>query len=339
MSQTMKRLLLFAAAFVTLAFLVILINQVLQLSEFAGRFHPVMGDAVFWGFIFVFGICLAVPVLLFFRLPRTLVPPEEGDEEAIREYLPRLSERLSRNPRLQGMSLSTRDDIEAALQILDTAADESIRAAGGRAFLITAVSQSGALDGVMILGLQSRLVWEVAHVYAQRPTLRDMLFLYSNVVTTAFLAMELDEAELSETFQPVLSSVLGSAASAVPGLQVASSVFVNSVMTGTANAFLTLRVGIIAQGYSRALVRPERRTLRRTAIVQAAGMLGGIATEGAKKISKAIARASGKSITGAISGVGGGIRAAGSGFAGWFTKGGGEEKEGGKEGESPGEEE
>lgn len=325
MSRTMKRLLVFAAAFVTLAFLVILINQVLQLSEFAARFHPVMGDAVFWGLIFIFGICLAVPVLLFLRLPRTLAPPEEGDEEALDEYLPRLMERLSRNPRLKGAELSSLEELEAALETLDTAAEESIRAAGSRAFLITAVSQSGALDGLMILGLQSRLVWEVAHVYAQRPTLRDMLFLYSNVVTTAFLATELDEAELSEAFQPVLSSVLGSAASAVPGLQVASSIFVNSVMTGTANAFLTLRVGVIAQGYSRALVRPERRTLRRTAIVRAAGMLGGIATDGAKKISGAIARASGKSITSAISGVGGGIKAAGSGFAGWFTKGGVEE--------------
>lgn len=321
MSKIMKRLLLFGAVFVTLALLVILINQVLQLAEFAGRFHPVMGDAVFWGLIFIFGICLAVPVLLFFRLPRTLVPPEEGDEEALRAYRLRLRERLSRNPLLQGVDVSTGESVEAALETLDDAAGESIRAAGSRAFLITAVSQSGALDGLMILGLQSRLVWDVAHVYAQRPTVRDMLLLYSNVVTTAFLATELDEAELSEAFQPVLSSVLGSAASAVPGLQVASSVFVNSVMTGTANAFLTLRVGIIAQEYSRALVRPKRRTLRRTAIVRAAGMLGGIATDGAKKVSGAIARASGKSIASAITGVGGGIKAAGDAVARRFSKG------------------
>ncbi|NIP57058.1 MAG: DUF697 domain-containing protein, partial [Gemmatimonadetes bacterium] len=164
-----------------------------------------------------------------------------------------------------------REEIEAALAALDDDAARAIKAAGSRAFLVTAVSQSGALDALVMLGLQSRLVWEVAHVYAQRPTLRDMAYLYANVLGTTFLATELDEAELSEAIQPVLSSVLGSAASAVPGLQVASAVFVNSVTSGTANAFLTLRVGIIAQEYSRALVRPERSTLRRSAIARAAG--------------------------------------------------------------------
>lgn len=155
-----------------------------------------------------------------------------------------------------------------------------------------------------MLGIQSKLVWDVARAYEQRPSLRAMASLYANVVTTAFLAGELDDAELSEVVQPVLSTILGSAASAVPGLQVASTVFTNSVISGTANAFLTLRVGIIAQEYSRALLRPRRRTLRRTAMARAAGMLGGIVAAGAGQVSSAIARATGRTITGTVTGVG-----------------------------------
>lgn len=303
MTKTLKRILVSGALLLSLSFLVILVNQTLQLADFAARFHPVAGEAVFWGLVFLFVIALAVPVFLVLRLPSPLVPPATDEGDAFERHLQRLAERLSRNPRI-GAPVTDRDDIEKALQDLDTDARTSIRAAGSRAFFVTAVSQSGALDALVVLGLQSRLVWEVAHVYAQRPTLRDMVYLYSNVLGTAFLATELDEAELSEAVQPVISSVLGSAASAVPGVQLASSIFVNSVMSGSANAFLTLRVGIIAQQYSRALVRPERSSVRRAAVTQAAGMLGAIATEGGKKVWATIMRASGRSISGAVSGVG-----------------------------------
>ena len=130
-----------------------------------------------------------------------------------------------------------------------------------------------------------------------------------------YLLLRLLLADLAEIVQPVLSTVFGSAASAVPGLQVASTVFTTSVISGTANAFLTLRVGVIAQEYSRALLRPARRTLRRAAVVRAAGMLGGIVTSGAGKVASAVSRATGRSVSGAITGVGRRMRDAGEAMA------------------------
>jgi hypothetical protein len=67
---------------------------------------------------------------------------------------------------------------------------------------------------------------------------------------------------------------------------------VNSLVDGTANAFLTLRVGIIAKRYCGALVLPERRALRRLAVSQAGQMLGAIAREGAKRVAGAFWTAS-----------------------------------------------
>ena len=319
MSTSLKRILLFGSVLALLSFAVILINQTLQLTEFAERVHPVFGQGVFWGLIFAYALCLGVPVVLLLRLPSPLIPPRTDDGPEFQEHLQLLGRRLSRNPRLRRGQITTRQEVEDALKLLDADARTSIESAGNRAFLVTAASQNGALDALVVVGLQSRLVWEIAHIYAQRPTVRDMLYLYGNVFGTAFLAAELDEAELSEAVQPVMSS--GSVASAIPGLQLASSVFVNSVMSGTANAFLTLRVGIIAQGYSRALVRPERSTLRRTAIVQAAGMLGSIATNGAKKVSSAVVRASGRSVANAWSGMGAKVRSAGEGVTARFWPG------------------
>ena len=104
------------------------------------------------------------------------------------------------------------------------------------------------------------MIWRIARVYYQRPMLRDLIRLYANVAGTAFLASELDDIDISEQVQPILSSALGPLAVMVPGVQLAASILVNSVLTGTANAFLTLRVGIIAKRYCGSLVVAERRT-------------------------------------------------------------------------------
>ena len=77
-----------------------------------------------------------------------------------------------------------------------------------------------------------------------------------------------------------------------------------SVVTGSANALLTLRVGLIASEYSRALVRPDRSVLRRAATVRAAGMLGSVVAEQAARVTRAILKASGRSVGSVLAGVG-----------------------------------
>jgi hypothetical protein len=256
------------------------------------------------GLVFLYLACLGTPIVLFLRLPSRLVPPPTEDHPAFGEHLEKLRRRLAKNPHLLEPPGESREEIEAALAALSDQADEIVKAAGSRVFLTTAISQNGSLDAILVLGLQSRLVWDVAHVYSQRPGLRDMAYLYANVVGTAFVAGEIDDVDLSERIQPVLSSVLGSVASPVPGLQTASTVFVNSVVSGSANAFLTLRVGLIAEDYCCALVRPSRKTLRNRAVSWAAPMLGSIAAAGASKVGAALAKASGRKVAGAVTGVG-----------------------------------
>ena len=313
--RTLRNVLTLVVVFLTAAVGLVLVNQSLQLALFAERFHPLAGEAVFWGLIFFFVGVVLVPLVLFLRLPGPLVPPESSDDPAFATHVARLRERLARNPALRDRTIESVEDVQAALVVLDRRAEDAIRTAASRAFLTTAISQNGALDAVIVLGIQSRLVWDIARTYEQRPSFRSMSWLYTNVAATAFLAGELDDADLAEIVQPVLSTVFGSAASAVPGLQVASTVFTTSVISGTANAFLTLRVGVIAQEYSRALLRPARRTLRRTAVVRAAGMLGGIVTSGAGKVASAVSRATGRSVSGAITGVGRRMRDAGEAMA------------------------
>lgn len=299
-----RRIVTWSAVFACLAFIVILINQVLQLSQFAAAINPTFGQVVFWLLLTLIGVGVAVPLILLVRLPPALVPPTVESGPEFDTHLALLRKRLSTNVITRGRPMASKEEVEAALGVLDAVAQEKIEQAGRRAFLTTAISQNGALDALVVFGIQARLVWDIAGVYSQRPNWRELTYLYSNVLTTAFIAGELDDADMAEAMEPALSAVLGSAAGLIPGLQIASELFVSSVMSGTANAFLTLRVGVIAREYSRAWTKPKRRTVRTLAITQAGAMLGKIVFSGAATVSGAIGRGAGKAVSGAVTGTG-----------------------------------
>ena len=317
MRRTLRQVGIMIAVLVVAAFVMFLINQTVALVALADRVHPFVGDAALWSLLALYAFCIGVPTFLLLRLPPPLRPPALQAGPEFDRFRERLAKRLRRNPHLAGRPLASPslEEIEASLAVLDAEADRITRAAAKQVFLTTAISQNGSLDAVVVLAAQSKLVLEVARVYYQRPTLRDMTYLYGNVAATAFLTSELDDIDLTAQVQPILTSMLGSAAGAIPGLQTATSLVVNSVTTGAANAFLTLRVGVVTRQYCRAVVRPERRGVRRTAVLQATRMLGGIVSEGAGTVTSAVWGASRRGIGGAAAGLGLRVKSAGAAVA------------------------
>ena len=75
-----------------------------------------------------------------------------------------------------------------------------------RVFLATAVSQSGRLDGLLVFAAQSRMVWKIALLHYQRPSVRDMINLYANVAGTAFVASEIEDININEHVEPVIGA-------------------------------------------------------------------------------------------------------------------------------------
>ncbi len=167
-----------------------------------------------------------------------------------------------------------------------------------RVFLGTALSQNGVLDMLIVLAAQITMVRRIAGLYYQRPTLRDLLYLYSNVAATAFMSYALEEIDLTEQVEPLVESAM-SGITAVPIVGAMVTPFVAATLDGTANAFLTLRVGIITSWYCAPLVRIEKKKARRQAAAQAAKLLGAIVMEGAQKIGLALTKATGKKIVSA----------------------------------------
>jgi hypothetical protein len=308
----LKKIVLFASVVVIFFFILFVINQTAQVVQLAERVTPSFGNLVFWGLLIIYAILILIPVFLFLSLPRSLTPPASEDCPQFSSYLAALKKRLASNSHLKSLELSSRQDIEEALSILGKKSDEIIQQTASTVFISTAISQSGRLDAFLVLSAQSRMIWKIARLYYQRPTLRDLIQLYANVAGTAFLASEFEDIDISEQVEPILSSSLGALAVTIPGIQLAASILVNSVLTGTANAFLTLRLGIIAKRYCGSLALSEKRALRRAASAEAAKLLGSIVRQGTTKLSKAVWKVSKGKVGGIFSGMKEAAREAGN---------------------------
>lgn len=272
----------------------LVVRETAEVVSLASLLNPALGRIVLIILLVVYALCIAVPILMLVRLRTPLEPPGEHEGERFAAYLRSLAQRLSRNPLLRDAGVSPdRASIERALTTLDDGADEHIRREASLVFLSTAISQSGRLDALLVLVSQTRMIWTVARVYAQRPGYRHMLWLYANVGATLFAAQAVEDLELGEVLEPMITPVLATAAggSTVVLAPIATLVS-DALLQGTANALLTLRVGCIAKRYCRGLPLPDRRLVRRAATREAVGMLGGVVAAHAGTVTTAIWRAS-----------------------------------------------
>jgi hypothetical protein len=309
-----KKLVLIASLFVVVSSIVFIVNQTAQVVALANTVSPWLGRFVFGVLLTIYVAVIAVPVIVFIRLPKGLVAPVDEQSEEYRGYLRRLGARLTLNPNVTCTApLDTRERIQSAMGMLDAKAEGMIRETASRLFVSTAISQNGRLDALMVLAEQSRLIYRIAHLYNQRPTLREFGGLYANVGATIFAARQLDDPNLREQIQPVFNAVLGHAAiSLVPGVAPVASMVLNSLLDGTANAFLTLRVGVICQNYCRCITAVDRSAIRRSSSLAAASMLGSIVLNSAGSVSKVIMEAAKRAGAATVESATSGIRDVGS---------------------------
>jgi hypothetical protein len=288
MKRTISTLALLGSTLIVLTFVLFVINQTAQVVQLTSAIDPALGRVVLAGLLAVYGLLVAVPVVMVLRLPRPLSPPPSRESPDYPAHLDRLRGRLRLNSHHAIKTLDQEADIEQAIGQLDQEAVRMIKATASQVFISTAVSQSGRLDALLVFSMQTRMVWKLAHLYYQRPTVRDLARLYANVAGTSFVAGELQDLDLSEQVEPVFSAVVGSLGGAVPGFQLVASIVANSILSGATDAFLTLRVGMIARRYCGALVVEQPAALRRRATSEAAQHLGAIVTEGSARVTRAL---------------------------------------------------
>ena len=188
------------------------------------------------------------------------------------------------NPRLLGVELESNEQIPLALAKLGAEADKIVMDSASAVFVSTAVMQNGRLDGLLVLAGQMRMLWRIAAVYYLRPSPRQMLYLYSNVGTNVLIADNIQSIDFAELATPIVVSIFPSMKGAIPGLQGISALLVNSMANGAANAFLTLRVGLLAKAYCEALTTPSQKAVRQSTTTRALGLVATIVKEQGRRV-------------------------------------------------------
>ncbi len=235
----------------------------LELAENISSLFNIDQSLISLIFLTIFFVSLFYPLLFLIRLPQRL-----RAEQSIKNNL----NRLRKNKVLEEKNLVS---LEKAYDTLNIEADKVIEERGKRVFYLTAISQNGALDIILVLFYQLKVILEVAKIYLQRPSVRELIYLYSNIGSSLFLSGQIEEAEYLDSVEPIISNVLGSTITLVPG----TSIIVNSVISGSSNAYLTLRLGLLTKQYCQ-YENFEVKETRRNVSIQAGTMLFKISREG-----------------------------------------------------------
>ncbi|NER83666.1 MAG: DUF697 domain-containing protein, partial [Leptolyngbya sp. SIO1D8] len=241
--------------------------------------------------LLIFAVVLVTPIVIYFKLPKPINLPE--DEAEKEKYYQQLAKRLNRNKHLNGLNLdlNKKEELDKALDVLQKKANETIQKTATSVFLTTAVSQNGKLDALTVLVTQTKMVWEISHIYWQRPAIRDILNLYANVGGTAFLASEVEDLDISRQIEPVLNAMFKSPGKSLPVVGHAAHIIMDSILEGSVNAFLTLRVGIITKRYCGTLEVFDRKKARSSAFIEASGLLKTLVVKSSGKVINSLIKA------------------------------------------------
>lgn len=281
------------AILITLSFVVFVTNQVYQVYQLTSALNTTFGLIVLWSLSITLTALFFIPAYVFLKLPKPL-KWSEGNAQSFREkYFKRL--KSNKFLKTQEVKLNSISNLDGAIQKLSTEADNITKDTASAVFLTTAISQNGKLDALTVFITQSRMVWRIAHLYYQRPSLRELSYLYGNVGAATLLASQIEDINISEQLEPVLKSfVKNSAGKVIPIIGPTANIIMDSLLEGSTNAFLTLRVGILTKRYCSSLEHLDPKKARRAALKEASGLMGALVFESSGKVVNALLKATKK---------------------------------------------
>ncbi len=192
-----------------------------------------------------------------------------------REHTEALKDFFDRN---YGERDDTIQHISSELEKRYRSLNEQIHAEALTAFVITGLSQNGKLDFISLLIINFRLVKKVVYASGFRPTYKQLIRIYYNVLASALLT-NLSEEMLDDIDLTYLTQHIK-----LPGF------FITSFIDGMLSALLTLRIGYITKYY---IIKGSngfnKKTARRYGFKNARKEIIGIAREGKEILKKKMA--------------------------------------------------
>lgn len=299
--EKLKKLFTIGLVAFLILFIIIVLNQVVSIYNNLSTINPYLG--IFAAIVTVGLLFIVVGVQIYgiFRFPKQKTLPKNPTLEEIRDFKKDYVERLKRNKYLNREGYEFHGEnidevINNAHYRLKKIAMEKIKEDANSVFITTAISQNGVLDGLAVLFTLAVMVYRITEIYENRPSARRLLSIYSHIASTVLIVGSIEDLDLiEEQLEPLLTSLLGSSIlSAIPGAVNVTALVTNSLVEGSVNALLTLRVGIVTQRYLESFEDVDKRILRRGATYESTKYLGAIIARNGANVVKAITKAAKK---------------------------------------------
>lgn len=296
-----KKLFFFSSIALGLFLFIFVLNQFVLFYDLLSRIHPYLALTM-TGLLVVTTFYLIIKVIILWtKSSKLVILPENPTQEEKEHYYQMMMDFLKKNENLKKInfddkSLSQEKLVDLGFKKLDDLSSPVIQTTASEVFLSTAISQNGSLDSIVVLVTLIKMVWKLASIYQTRPTLKSLGKLYMQVASVVFMARTIEDSDLIESqIEPLITTILGeSLASAIPGMVPITNIIVSSLMEGSLNALLTLRVGIITQSYL-GMEKPESKSfIQKNASLQALGQIGIILKDNGKIVAKSVMRAAKK---------------------------------------------
>lgn len=280
-----------------LILLIIIFNQLVLLYHNLSYFNKYLGLIVPGLVVVLLAFIVGINIYALLKYPKTQRISDNPTREELEAYKEAYLERLKKNRTLRALGHEFKEasidgQIQSANEILKVQAMEIIKDNANSVFLTTAISQNGVLDGLSVLYSLGLMIYRLVDLYENRPGFYRLIFIYGQVASVVLAVGAIEDLDLIEDqLEPIIASLLGSSfISAIPGGTSTASFIVNSLVEGSVNALLTLRVGIVTSRYLSATEDLDKGQLRAGALMEATPYLGSIIASNGKKVILAITR-------------------------------------------------
>lgn len=289
-----KRLLIFVLGSLFLFLVIFIFNQSYIFANFISFGNKYIFYSVLLILFFLLIFILFLPILIFFRYKNEEVHLDKNNAEQYEIELLKLLRYLKRNKCLIQKNFLWDDNeivevqISEAYKVLSIEANKIIKKEANSVFFSTAVSQNGLLDALFVLCSLIRLIYKIGKLYQNRPNLLNLLKLYSNIAMTLLLTKSINDLSLIEDqVEAIVSTVLGSTVLAmIPGTTLLANLMMTSIIEGSLNAFLTLRVGVMTKKILSSCYPLSKESLRKSTTIESSGMLFALMKENVASVIK-----------------------------------------------------
>ena len=305
MGKNIYKTLLTAITVIAVAFAFIILGNIITIGDKIGTMtHPYV-EHVFYITILLLTVWFVfIPVCKVLNTPS--LPALEIDDCASPEKVMKMSklligsctyiedekeQREHRNNLKQEITKKS-SDINELKNVLKTELDtrfnlakkEIYKSASG-AFASTAISQNSTIDTLSVLMINCKLIHKIIQLSGFRPNIEQLARIYTNVIFSAFFA-HISQAGTEQSASMIVNKFIKGLKSIPFG-----EAFAGSILDGTVNALMTLRVGFLTISYLKAGAQGSiSENDKRSSTVEAIRSLPNVIGEKAKAILNFITR-------------------------------------------------